>query len=219
LQDDPVYTNAIDCMVSYIYEAGYNVDKFDTLEPLLHAQVAIIADKYDCASLCKLAKTSFANTVMTVDPSDWAVTAAFVYDYTTTVPPAHVELRKSVIAAIAGRHCVLKATLREERVLDVLRSNADLATDLLLGGRHGPKAEGVSEHHFICDHCHYSHTGSRDCPNITSVSKTGKAVCPKCRKKTGNPIHHTPMVNIYSAISCASCDGSHTTDPDDEDLM
>lgn len=48
-------------MASYFYEAGYNASKYDTSEALLHAQVAILADKYDCQSLYKLRKSHLQN--------------------------------------------------------------------------------------------------------------------------------------------------------------
>jgi hypothetical protein len=63
--------------------------RFDDLETLLHAQVAIIADKHECVFLCRLAETSFVNMVMAVNRDAWAV---FVYDYTTTVALDHAEI-------------------------------------------------------------------------------------------------------------------------------
>jgi hypothetical protein len=57
-------------MVTYFYKAGYNVSQYDTSESLLHAQVATIADKYDCASLYKLARISFADTVNAVESNN-----------------------------------------------------------------------------------------------------------------------------------------------------
>ena len=62
---------------------------------------------------------------------DWAAIASFIYDHTTTEVPAHVELRGLAVAAVAGGHSVLKSTLRNEGIVELLRSNADLATDLL----------------------------------------------------------------------------------------
>jgi hypothetical protein len=202
---------AIDCMVCYIYEAGYNVSSFPQCQPLLHAQVAIIADKCDCASLYKLAKTLFVDTVLSISPKDWAITAAFVYDYTTTESSAHVELRNAVVAAVAGRQTMLRPTLQEVTVIDLLRSNADLATDLLMGGQYGSKADKVSESHFICEHCQYSHAGLRSCPLVTPVKTTDKPIC-------GNLSHHTQRVYTSRAFPCHSCDGHHTIDPDDVDI-
>ncbi|KAF1828723.1 hypothetical protein BDW02DRAFT_593086 [Decorospora gaudefroyi] len=123
LNDDPEFADAIDCMVSYFYKVGYNVSQYDTSEPLLHAQVATIADK-----------TSFAGTVNAVDSNDWIAVAAFIYDHTTTDPPAHKELRGLVVAAVAKRPSVLKSILQLEIESGLLRSTADLATDLLLSG-------------------------------------------------------------------------------------
>jgi hypothetical protein len=166
LNDDPEFANAIDCMVSYFYEAGYNASKYDTSGTLLHAQVAIIADKYDCASLYELARSLFASTVKTVESDDWAAIAALVYGHTTIELPAHVELRGLVVTAFADRPSVLKSTLQLESTEDILRSSADLATDLLLGGLQGPKAGDASDHTFVCDHCRYVHAGSGNCANV-----------------------------------------------------
>jgi hypothetical protein len=67
LQDDAEFADAVDCMVSYFYEAGYDPSKYDTSEFLLHAQIAVLADKYDCASLYKPARISFENTGKAVE--------------------------------------------------------------------------------------------------------------------------------------------------------
>jgi len=135
-------------MVSYFYEAGYDASKYETPECLLHAQVATIADKYDCASLYKLAKTSFANTVKTVDSGDWATIATFVYDHTTTEIPDQVKLRNLVVAALTGRHSVLKSTLQNKIVIELLRSYADLTIDLLIAGLGGPTANEIFKQNF-----------------------------------------------------------------------
>ncbi|OAF98554.1 uncharacterized protein CC84DRAFT_1191749 [Paraphaeosphaeria sporulosa] len=132
LHDDPEFADAIDCMVSYFYKAGYDVSQYDTSESLLHAQVATIADKYDCASLYKLARTSFTDTVNAVESNDWFAVAALIYDHTTPDLSAHKELRGLVVAAVADRPDVLKEILQLESTAGFLRSNADLATDLLL---------------------------------------------------------------------------------------
>lgn len=57
-------------MVSYFYKAGYSATGYNTSECLLHAQVAIVADEYDCTSLYRIARDSFANTVKTVKTDD-----------------------------------------------------------------------------------------------------------------------------------------------------
>ncbi|KAF2457211.1 hypothetical protein BDY21DRAFT_386018 [Lineolata rhizophorae] len=132
LQDDDEFDDAIDCMVSYFYEADYNAYKYSTSESLLHAQVAVIADKYDCVPLYNLARTSFAKTITAVERDDWAVIAAFIYDHTTREVPAHMELRGLVVDAVVGRHSALKSTLGIESIEEFLRLRADLAIDLLL---------------------------------------------------------------------------------------
>ncbi|OWY53981.1 hypothetical protein AALT_g11688 [Alternaria alternata] len=114
LTDDRKFSNAVDCMVSYFYKANYNVSQYDTSEPLLHAQVATIADKYDCTSLSKLARTSFANTVGDVESNDWVTVATFIYDHTAANSVAHQELRDLVVAAVAKRPGVLKSIIQLE---------------------------------------------------------------------------------------------------------
>ncbi|KAJ6199969.1 hypothetical protein J3E72DRAFT_238593 [Bipolaris maydis] len=212
LQDDIEFTDAVDCMVSYVYEAGYNASKYSTSESLLHAQVAILADKYDCASLYDLARTSFANTVKAVESDDWAVIADFTYDNTSTEVLAHVELRGLVVAAVAGRHSVLTSTIRNESIVELLRSSADLATDLLLGGL-GPKAKDGSEHIFLCDYCHYVHAGSRNCSNVVFGGSI-LGGCPQCGHPSGTTSkRYTHRVRVVSAFSCPFCDGIHTVAP------
>ncbi|OAL01547.1 hypothetical protein IQ06DRAFT_316444 [Phaeosphaeriaceae sp. SRC1lsM3a] len=135
LNDESEYADAVDCMVSYFYEAGYHASRYDTSEALLHAQVAILADKYDCQSLYILAKRSFGKSVQVVESDEWRLIAAFVYDFTTTEALAHREIRNVVITSVASRCYILRSILKNETVVDLLRSNAELATDLLLGRR------------------------------------------------------------------------------------
>lgn len=54
--------------------------KMRRAEALLHVQATKIADKYDCASLHKLARTSFANTINAFESEDWVTIAALIYD-------------------------------------------------------------------------------------------------------------------------------------------
>jgi hypothetical protein len=196
--------------VSYFYEAGYNASKYDTSEALLHAQVAILADKYDCASLYRLEKESFERSVEAVESDEWRATAAFIYDFTTTEAPAHREIRNAVVTAVANRCYLLKSTLQNESVVDLLRSNADLATDLLLGRRYGTMVKDVGEYHFTCDHCRYSHSGSQNCPNVASMNESDGRICPNCRKGTGGKVSHMAKVKLYPAFPCTLCDGFHS---------
>lgn len=151
-------------MVSYFYQASYDCSEYSIPESLLHAQVAILADKYVCLSLYDLARISFSKTIGNITSGDWGIIAAFVYDYTTTEVPAHIELRDTVVGAVAGCYSVFQATLQNSNSVELLRSNAELATDLLLGERHGSRAKTVSEQQFVCGHCHYSHAGTAHLP-------------------------------------------------------
>lgn len=212
LKDDSAFADALDCMVSYFYEADYDAYSYETTEPLLHAQVAIPADKYDCESLHKLACTFFVKSAKTLGCDDWAVIAALVYDHTTTESPVHVGLRDLVVAAVAGRPSILKSMFQDESIEGLLRSNADLATDLLLGGRQGLKAQDVSEYMFKCDQCRYAHAGSRHCPNVAAL-KT-RENCPQCQHEPGTVAkRYLQKIDLLHAFLCPACDGIHTIAP------
>lgn len=201
--------------MSYFYNAKYDATEYNTLEPLLHAQVVTIADKYDCASLHKLATKSFANTVKTVEGDDWAAIATVVYEHTITDSTVHANLRSLVVAAIAGRHSVLRATTRNANIVELLRSNAGLATDLLLGG----SPESTQQHIFLCSCCHYVHVGRSDCQNVVSDNRYGSGrLCPKRGKESGaTSKRYTYKIEACQAFSCLHCDGSHTIDSSDGD--
>ncbi|KAH8730762.1 hypothetical protein GQ44DRAFT_699808 [Phaeosphaeriaceae sp. PMI808] len=213
LNDDPDFANAIECMVSYFYKADYDVSQYDTSESLLHAQIATIADKYDCASLYKLARASFANTVNALKSDDWVAVAAFIYDHTITELPAHEELRGLVVAAVANRPVLLSSILQLEGTTELLRSTADLATDLLLSGLHTPKVKDVAEHMFICNDCHYAHAGSRDCSYVASQNiLMDENVCPECGNDIPEVMSRRYRLRVYlaQAFPCPSCNGIHT---------
>jgi hypothetical protein len=215
LNDNPEFANAIDCMVSYFYKADYNVSQYDTSESLLHAQVATIADKYDCASLFKLARTSFADTVNAVESDDWVAVAALIYDHTTTDLPAHEELRGLVVAAVTNRPLMLKLILHLESTAGLLRSTTDLATDLLLSGPYTSKIEDVAKDIFTCGKCQYVHVGSPDCAYVVSRnSLLHDKTCPECGSQTGpTSKRRWYKVGRVMSFSCPSCDGLHTVGP------
>jgi hypothetical protein len=210
LNDDPEFVDAIECMVSYFYNAGYDITKYQTSESLLHAQVAVIADKYDCASLYKIARTSFANTVKNVESDDWAVIASFIYDHTAAEVPDHMELRDLVVTAITSGHSVLKSTLQNERIVELFRSNADLATDLLRGGldAYGPKQNGASMHILFCDSCHYAHTGASNCAYVVCLNELDEKTCPQCGKEARTTFKR--YAHRLDLFPCPFCDGIHT---------
>jgi hypothetical protein len=215
LNDDPEFTNAIDCMVSYFYKACYDVSQYDTSESLLHAQVATIADKYDCASLFKLASTSLTDTIHAIESEDWVAVAAVIYNHTTTELPSHKELRSLVVAAVVNRPVVLDSILELESTAELLRSNADLATDLLLSGLLSRRVQDAAMHMFVCDKCHYAHAGARDCTNVTFQSDVLRGtVCPVCRNYSGvisKRLYH--KIDLHQAFSCPCCQGIHTLKP------
>jgi hypothetical protein len=133
LQDEPSFANAIDCMVSYFYEGSYKASKYGTSQVLLHAEVVIIADKYDCPSLLTLA-TSFLRGSLrsgTMKSTDWPALASFIYEHTLTDASAHAELRKVVVNCL-WECSQSESLLHTDEMQALLRENADLATDLLL---------------------------------------------------------------------------------------
>lgn len=202
MKDDPEFADAIDCMLSYFHKAAYNVTKYDKPQSLIHAQVAIIADKYDCGSLYELASTSYAITVKTIKSNDWAVIAGSIYDHTSNEIPSHVDLRSLIVPAVSCHYSLLKSIPQNESVINILRSNADLATDLLLYMMDSPKDRYGSERLAICTRCCYVHVGSPDCVKIVfgEFDKNYK-ICPKCgagQKALLNEIY-----------SCPSCGGIH----------
>lgn len=213
LNDDPEFADAIDCMVSYFYKAGYTTSEYDTSASLLHAQVATIADKYDCPSLYELARASFEKTVMTVESDEWIAIAAFIYEHMTTELSAHKELRNLVITAAVNRPAVLLMTLGKDSMVELLRSDADLATDLLLpvARLHTNKAKDVSKCIFRCSDCQYVHAGSRNCSYVESGNSLIEMSCPRCGNQSGlgyRPYAHTS--DQFQAFSCPSCDGIQT---------
>jgi hypothetical protein len=216
LKDDLELADAIDCMVSYFYNAPYDASQYDTPRLLLHAQVATITDKYICESLYKLATTSFAELINTAESKEWVNVAAFVYNHTTTDSPAHEELRRVVIAAIVDRPLVFDATIRLDSTAQLLRSDADPATDLLLAGLNPIKGLRAANEVFACDHCHYAHVGSCDCAFVTSQSRVfGYKVCPQCERSTALPESKKRrlVVQTLQAFSCSACNGFHTIGP------
>lgn len=212
MNDDSEFGNAIECMVSYFYNAGYNASQYDTSEPLLHAQVAIVADKYDCASLYKLAKTSFANAVNTIEKHDWITVAVFVYDHTITDWLPHQDLRDLVVAAVADRPSVLKSVLEMESTPGLLRSTSDLATDLLLSRPNISKSEGAGKHIFQCGKCQYAHVGSNECAYVVSRNRFADVTaCPDCGGQSGvRSNRRTYKVGLTQLFPCPSCNGTHT---------
>jgi hypothetical protein len=66
LKDDPAFFPAVNCMVSYFYNYRYDASEHEFHAPLVHAQVAVIADKYDCASLFRYARDSLAESMSAV---------------------------------------------------------------------------------------------------------------------------------------------------------
>ncbi len=131
--DDTVFADAINCMVAYFYEADYKLPKTDAVAAVLHAQVLVIADKYDCATLCRMALYKFHAAIRSFNDDAWIKSAGFIYPHTTADVPNHKQLRADLVAFAAVNPHMVKRIQQAESFEDVLHSNGDLAIDLLRG--------------------------------------------------------------------------------------
>jgi hypothetical protein len=119
-------------MISYFYKGSYDASKYGTSQALLHAEVVIIADKYDCPSLFTLATPLLTDSLKTMESTDWPALASLIYEHTLTHASAHAELRKVVVNCLSQCSARSESFLRTDEMQALLRANADLATDLLL---------------------------------------------------------------------------------------
>lgn len=218
MKDEPEFADAIDCMLSYFYRAVYDTAGRDSSAPLLHARVAVVADRYACASLFELAKKSLASCIGTVEVQDWVAIAALVYSCTTSELAGHAELRDLAVRAVPGHPQILGSVFRNEDVEDLLRSTTDLATDLLLSRMQGAIPKDRQVRILMCDHCHYAHAGSSSCPTVVCDGFGLVQGCPQCRKRDGVTVkRYTQRVLLLQAQPCPSCDGVHS--PSSQDAM
>lgn len=189
--------------MSYFYRASYEPTRYGVAIPLLHAQVAIIADKYVATSLWRLAVDALAVSIGAATVDDWVAIATLVYEYTTADSPVHKELRDLVVAATA------RDGIFEDGTVEVLlRDQADLSTDMLVFRDRVDAARKLSQEIFTCDHCHYVHVGSRMCAEVAGVAQS--KTCPRC-KDDGRPSTRTERfefeVGSRRALSCPGCSG------------
>lgn len=212
LKDEPEFADAVDCMMEYFYRAGYDTAKYDASIPLLHARVAAIADKYGCASLYELAKTSLAGCIETAVVEDWVEIAALVYSCMTTELVAHKDLRSLVVLAVPGYLSVPESFSQHSSVEELLRSTADLGADLLLLRTQ----RTVRLHIFTCDHCHYTHAGSAGCSIVACDDSGLVQSCPICQGVDGVPTkRYVKRIRSLQAQPCPSCEGVHNQSSQD----
>lgn len=215
LKDEPEFADAVDCMMEYFYRAGYDTAKYDMSSPLLHAQVAVVADKYECTSLYDLAKKSLAGCIGTAGVEDWVEIADLIYRYTTTEMEAHAGLRKLIVVSVPGHPNVLESFFQHSNVEELLRSYADLGADLLLSRIQKDRPRTTRLQIFTCDHCYYAHAGSADCPDVnlsypdvSMFSGSVNRICPQCRKKDKVMTKKFfKSVKSQRAQPCPSCEG------------
>lgn len=173
-------------MVSYFYNAEYDTELHATPSALLHAQVAILADKYDCASLFKLAKISLGAYILSsVKNETWTGVLSCIYENTTAELPAHQELREMVAGAITCQPYELEKFLNSENTAHLLRSTPDLSTDLILRIQTGEPPQDS----MLCKNC-----GKRV---VIDVVK-----CPLV----------SPHIETYPYTACRSCETQMPTD-------
>jgi hypothetical protein len=230
LKDDPEFLSAINCMVSYFYNNHYDTSEHDTHAPLPHAQVAVIADKYDCASLFRYARYSLTESMSDVVGHEWADVAALFNEYATTDASPHSELRSAFLFAVPYHPQKALKFLHDEHVSGFLRSSVDLATDMLLYRlKHFELRSEPDDHIFHCEICDHGHIGSKHCPCVnqaaasipfTSFLRPGPQVivvklCPQCDPRYTFPIIHRRgyYVTLRMTYPCTSCRGVHTKEP------
>jgi hypothetical protein len=109
---------------------------------------------------------------------------------------------------------VLKEILQLERIVGFLRSNADLATNLLLNRPYISKIGDVTKYIFTCGKYQYTHRGSRNYAYLASQNILHDRSCPQYGGQTGViSKQHSYEVGLVGAFSYPSCDGLHTTEP------
>lgn len=207
LNDEADLVDAVDCMVSYFYSAAYNTSAYSRYEPLLHSQVATLADKYIVPGLSQLARDRFVlSTKHAAVTPEWADVVAFVYENTTPDLPSHKLMRQQVISTTRDNAKNLKNTICGEGFGDILYKNSELAMDLLLAACDKISTlEARSAQYLQCAHCKQNvlvHIGSAACDLRSEIGNS----CPECE-------HGADWleVNGVEVLNCSQCGGKHTT--------
>jgi hypothetical protein len=220
LGDDPALGDAIDCMVQFFYDGVY--DDTESTDSLLHAQVAIIADKYECASLSAYSMAALKTAIMNTDFEKWITTASFIYNNTSSEIEYHRLLRDLVVDAVTDRYEEILPKLQIDDSRNQLFRNApDLAADLFLRGAVSRQEEEPSYEHkvFQCDSCLFIHIGPFTCSSFpwtpvspnSGLAQPSESCCPSC---FGPAAYHCAVDNdltsFFSMRPCGNCDGSRT---------
>ena len=194
-------------MVSYFYDAAYKPFDYETNNALLHAQVAIIADKYGCVSLFLLSDELFVKSLAAVYATAWVDIAKFVYEHTSVEVLNHRNLRAHLVSSLGIRPLILNAVLAIKGFQDSLRLNADMATDILLGSVLKPVTKDKEPFTLLCRACRFIHIGPTTCSSMEKF-------CPGCGKRDKWICFQFNTVDE----PCKFCEGKHNTvDTDDED--
>ncbi|OAL55999.1 hypothetical protein IQ07DRAFT_660303 [Pyrenochaeta sp. DS3sAY3a] len=208
LMDNDQFLDAIDCMVTYFYQADYVTTALSKDAALFHAQVVIIANKYDCESLSSLAYTYFTNSVKEMDSKGWVDAASLIYNHATTDLQIHKDLRSWVTSSIP-KFVDWQKVLRMEKMIELLHLNKDLAIDLLRDGMIPRKRPDHAQATYKCRHCRYMHIGSSSCA-ITRESRFGDLpYCTQC-----DQVATDMFKDIEDVYPCPDCDdGLHNRHP------
>ncbi len=149
-----------------------------------------------------------ANSITAADVKDWLAIATLVYDRTTKDISTHKELRNVVVQAAATRISDRKPFLQHEDTEVLIRSVPDLAADLLIASTRIMARES-GEYVFMCEFCHFSHIGSRDCPMAMLGGPT--QACPHCgHTEEGLAKKRFPKTQVVLGVPCHACHGSHS---------
>ncbi len=143
--------DTIVCMVCYFYESNYGDLAYDhPEESILCAQIAIIAARYDCGSLWSHTDVVLDKILRGETIETFIKVADLIYKNTGTDKPGDKILRSTIIDWLAYEEWDLKFTLESEQLLQYLRTNAELAVDVLVQGTGVLKEEARSQPSFVC---------------------------------------------------------------------
>ena len=125
LEDDE--PELIGKMLHYLYKCDYPNGAGETGPLVLNASIYALGDKYDIRHLEHLARHYFSDflEVKAFNNEDFSNAVTITYN---TTPPSDRGLRDCIIPKIKHHWSELRA---DEKFMDVVRSNCDLAIDLV----------------------------------------------------------------------------------------
>ena len=135
MEDDP---DIVDCMVEYLYRLDYD-DQASSAHGYLtvHALVYAMAEKYEIMSLKELAKSKMAEAIKRGNWFLESFVQALQVIWATT-PESDRGLRDQVIPVFMKHKEKMK---KDKLFIEMIRSNGDLAVDIIQALLSGPKEE------------------------------------------------------------------------------